>query len=220
MNKLIFFDLDGTLISPKKRYCAIHKFLCKIIDVTPVSCNEYWELKRNKVTENEILIQCGAKEKNIEVALKARSEMLEDKNYLLYDTLFEGVIEILEYLYKDFILVLVTYRRQRRELEEQLKNIKIINYFDKVLSTTPVIQPKYMGKVNLIEHNYGGSLDGIYFGDTEVDILAGKHLNLTTVAYMNGIRKMNFLKKINPDFSINSWDVNCWDKGLTGMVKN
>jgi len=219
MNKIIFFDLDGTLIDPKKRYHVIHEKICNEIGVIPLSSDEYWELKRNKVYEDEILLRCGSKDNDFEEVLKARSSMLEDKRYLLYDTLHDGVAGFIEKLSNDFILVLVTYRKRRNELEEQLNSLGIAKYFDNVLSISPAVEPKYMGKVNLIQDSYGNAVSGIFFGDTEVDILAGKHLKVTTVACLNGIRSHGFLKKVNPEYFIHSWDVNNWDNKLISKIE-
>jgi len=206
MKDIIFFDLDGTLINPKIRYCTIYKELCSQIGVKPLDCDAYWNLKRQKVSEDDILKKSDIKSYDIKNILKKRITMLEDMEFLQLDTLYAGVIEFLELVCQKYTLVIVTLRKNRPALEKQLKSLGIANYFDKILSASPSLNPKYLNKVKLIQDNYDNSLKGIFFGDTEVDILSAKYLNIQTVSCNFGIRDEKILFQYNPDFNINTWN--------------
>jgi phosphoglycolate phosphatase-like HAD superfamily hydrolase len=218
MQKLIFFDLDGTIINPSKRYHVIHAEICSSLGIKPFGIDEYWEYKRNKLPESELLIRCGANHFEIDGAINERSLMLEDASYLKYDTLHNEIDGVLNLLAKKNELVLITFRSKRKELEVQLKYLGIKDYFTKVLSTKPTLTPKYMGKVRLIEENYQYIDNSIFFGDTEVDILTGKYFKMTTVACNNGIRTKEILTDVNPDYFINSWDLSTWKENLRRKI--
>jgi phosphoglycolate phosphatase-like HAD superfamily hydrolase len=213
MKELIFFDLDGTLIDPKKRYCAIYKQLCNELKIKALKCDIYWEMKRNKVSEYEIFQKTNPELNDISNILKKRILMLEDDTFLKLDILHHNAVDFLELIYKKYTLVMVTFRRNRPNLESQLKRLGIIQYFDKILSLAPSLEIKYMNKVNIILDNYN-ILEGFYFGDTEVDLLAGRYLKIKTVSFNFGIRHEKYLNKCEPNFSIDSWDYNIWGKEL------
>jgi len=219
MEKILFLDLDGTIIDPRERYYILHKEICSRFSVSPLSMVEYWNQKRKSKPEADILMQCGAQISNLENVLGDRVSKLEDSLYLKHDRVHDGLIDFLERFSKTHKLVLVTYRKNRKELIRQLLDLDIKKYFYKVLNTSQKENIKFMGKVNIISQNFDDEqYVGVFIGDTEVDMLAGKFMKMTTVAFLNGIRERSILEKNYPNFYIDSWNVEDWNSGLKEMI--
>ena len=129
--------------------------------------------------------------------------MLEDDKFLKLDKLHLGVIDFLKLVIKKkYLLVLVTYRKKKNSIKKQLEFLNIIHFFDKILSVNSYSKTKSMGKVNLIKKYSQTNENNFFFGDTDVDLLAGKRLKIKTVASIFGIRNKLILRKFKPDFYI------------------
>ena len=98
MKDIVFFDLDGTLIDQGLRYYRIYKEICNVLDIKPMLKSEYWNKKRNKIPEKDILLECGADNSSLDPLLLPRIHLLEEDEYLLMDTLRCGILNVLEQL--------------------------------------------------------------------------------------------------------------------------
>ena len=208
MKQIVFFDLDGTLIDQKKRYCMIHQELCRQMNIQPMLENQYWELKRKKVSEENILKKNETDEVTLKKYFKFRIPLLEDLNYLKYDHLFPGVVNMLEVLSQKNELVMVTNRKNRNNLLHQLESLKISNFFNQILNSNTQEEPRYLAKTNIIHKNI--SLDNCktwFFGDSEMDMQAGKSIGSMTVAVSLGIRESEFLASLLPDYLIDTLEI-------------
>jgi phosphoglycolate phosphatase-like HAD superfamily hydrolase len=214
IKKVCFFDFDGTLINPKNRYCKIYNELCNENEIKPLDCNHYWDMKRAKINEYEIFKKSNASIDIIEKILEKRSKMLEDKKYLLMDTLYTGVNDFLNEVSKTYTLVLITFRKNRQNLLIQLNNLGLDNFFTKIINVNNSLHPKYINKVNGIKNEIKGPINGFYLGDTEADILCAKDLRITSVAITHGIRESKYLYSIHPDYIVNSFETLHWNQNL------
>jgi len=215
MNKFVFFDLDGTLLNQKKRYFMIHQDLCKQVNIPPLYENDYWDFKRNKLSEENILKRNKGEQTFINNYLSLRGTLLEDPYYLKYDQLFTGVIEMLETVSKKNDLIMVTNRNNRANLLAQIERLTISHFFKKILNTYTQEEPRYLAKTNIIRKNIS-LVDSKtwFFGDSEMDMLAGKSLNSTTVGVSLGIRESELLVKLSPDYLIDTMEIEKWPREL------
>ena len=55
----IFLDLDGPVLDVSGRYHRIHRETVEALGGRPLPSPEYWEAKRNRVPESEILARTG-----------------------------------------------------------------------------------------------------------------------------------------------------------------
>ena len=191
MKRLVFFDLDGTLLDQKKRYFMIHQELCKQVNISSWPENQYWDLKRKKISEENIL----------------------KKNKV--NQLFTGVFKMLENLSKKNDLIIVTNRKNRENLLVQIESLKISHFFKKILNANTQEEPRYLAKTNIINKHI--SLDDCktwFFGDSEMDMQAGKSLKSTTVAVSLGIRESELLAKLLPDYLIDTLEIEKWPRAL------
>ena len=103
-------------------------------------------------------------------------------------------------------MVLVTLRRSTSQLEKQLINLKIIDYFIDVLNSGEDLNPRWMIKFNLVRKYIRDERDSLHIliSDTETDIKAGNKLGFKTIAVLNGIRTKELLIVSKPNFICNS----------------
>ena len=95
-------------------------------------------------------------------------------------------------------LFIVTLRKRRGELLEQLVALDLVRHFRCILSEpnndgTPEV------KCRLIASQRRATVPGYMIGDTELDLTAGKRLGLSTVAVCSGIRTQELLQREAPD---------------------
>ncbi|MDP3973569.1 MAG: HAD family hydrolase [Candidatus Daviesbacteria bacterium] len=195
----IFFDLDGTLIDVSKRYYFVHKKAALVIGKKSLSFKEYWQKKRKKIPENKIL-NIDSESSQFKEYQKIRINLLENLDYLSLDTPFENVFDTLVALTKKHKLYLITLRRNEKNLNTQLKQLKLNKFFIKIFSSPPD-KDLTITKIKIIK-NLGYSKNDLIIGDTEADTEAAKKLGIRSVAVFSGIRTESFLKKYHPDILI------------------
>lgn len=199
----IFFDLDGVLVDPYPKYYKIHLLLTRKYSLEPLSYKDYVKSKQNKLPELFYL-----KDLKKENYIQERLSLLEHPKFLSLDPLYFDTKTTLETLKKKNKFFLITVRKNRKELLKQLKNLDIFSYFEKIYSSKSNQLTKPPKKVKeelllpaLLKNKAGKS---IIVGDTEADILAGKHYAMLTVAIVNRLRTKEFVFSLKPDFTINS----------------
>lgn len=217
--RLMFFDLDGTLLSVVERYYVIHQVLCNKLNLKPMEKDQYWNHKRNRIVEEEILAKCGATESSAKELIQMRMGMLENLEYLELDVLHPSVERALFSLGSLGSLILVTFRKNRDNLLRQLKTLGIESYFETVINSIPEYSNNFQSKDALISAFLPvKKYECIFFGDTESDIAAGRKLGCKTVAVTLGIRDRCLLEECCPDHFINSWSFDTWATGLRNYL--
>lgn len=195
----IFFDLDGTLLEISKKYYYAHKKASEKVNLQPLSYTNYWQAKRNRVSEDTILKLNSASHK-FKTYQNERIRLLEDISALNLDKPFPWVYGLLNYLVKAHKLYLVTVRRNKENLNRELKKFKLINFFVKILIANPKGDP-ILAKEKLVK-KFKLSKEDLLIGDTEVDIITAHRLGIKSVAVSTGIRTRIFLKHLKPDFLV------------------
>jgi phosphoglycolate phosphatase-like HAD superfamily hydrolase len=200
----IFFDLDGTLIDIRKRYHAAYVNACTAVSIVPKTQNEYWELKRQKISESKIV---SLDSDLFQTYSNLRIQNLEDEQFLALDKPFVGVEELLEDLkQKGYSLFIATMRNHSERVKKQIQHLNLNQYFSEILATPALLNPA-KEKAKLIQTKY--SIYNVYeknimVGDTEADILCGTSLGFTTIAVESGIRTHNLLEGYHPNFLLNN----------------
>jgi len=193
----IFCDLDGTLIDVAPRHYRVYSETVRELQGNPIDQKTYWDLKRHKSKWSEIL-PMSQLSPDLENAFLGRFiRKIEDPEYLKMDTLFPGAIESIEKLRTRGECYLVTLRRNRTNLLEELDRLDITRHFTEVLTGHSENDGSDV-KIALIKDKLNDD-QGIIIGDTEADILSGKELGLKTFAVTSGIRESSFLSALQPD---------------------
>jgi phosphoglycolate phosphatase len=194
----IFCDLDGTLIDVSKRHYRVYCEMTSEFGGTPLPKDTYWDLKRRKTKWNELLplsdLDAEVESKFLEGFIKK----IEDPQYLMLDELFPSSIVAVNELSKLGDCYLVSLRRNRENLLDELTRLELAPHFREVL-TGHSENDGYDVKIALIKDRLGDE-NGIIIGDTEADIVTGKELGMKSIALKSGIRDEQFLSALEPDY--------------------
>ncbi len=196
---ILFFDFDGTIIENRARYHRVH---AHCLGKTPavLSETEYWELKRSRIPEKEILRRHYP---NVDCARyqRERELVIESTEFLAFDTLLPGAHETLRTLKANHTLILVTLRKNSKTAMREIQSFGLHELCSDIRIAAAGKDP-VAKKIELIRHDCDPS--SWVIGDTEADILAGKALHLTTCGVLSGIRKKECLQMLNPTHLVTS----------------
>lgn len=207
--QLICIDLDGPILDVSERYYRVYSDALKLIGIGPLSKEVYWNLKRSRVSEREILAQSGTSDNDlVKEYLNARAKRIESAEYLLFDQVWPGTPDMLRVLRSQgALVVLVTMRNSKELLDQQLDRLKVLEAFGCVLAAGNSSAANDLGeqKAQLVRDCYGNEdLVGWFVGDTETDIQSGRLLGLHTAAITFGIRSVDHLSAVSPDVLLHS----------------
>jgi phosphoglycolate phosphatase len=197
----LFFDLDGTIIDIQKRYYSLYSDCLSNLGGKPISQSKYWDLKRDNVSEEEILSITGNRSIHSDYRIN-RLQLIEAIPYLQMDQIWIDLKDQFIHLKNCFNLVLVTLRQNRASLDWQLDYLELRPFFSQIISSHDVQLDflRHETKVKMVRKFFDErNLNGWFIGDTEVDILAGKALGLKTCAVGFGLRNQTLIQAHNPD---------------------
>lgn len=201
MKRSIVIDFDGTIIDTKKRHYSLYFELCKNHNLNILSFDEYIVFRKNSYSNINVVESNNILNKNIRSnILNTWINSIETDNYLLHDTIFDGVRLWLERISNKFDLYLISLRQNSRGGFVQLKEMEIASYFKKVYFIPHGIDPVY-SKTKVYE-NSGGIINRslCWIGDTEVDILSAKKINSISIGVLTGMRNNQNLREAGADF--------------------
>lgn len=193
----IWFDFDGTIVDVKKRFYSVHQALCMYLNINPLTESEYWNARCNRVSTMDILRKINA-EHIYDEYIAGRNELIESTKFLKMDTLRSGVVEALNQIKLRYKCKLLTGRKDKKNLDWQLKYLQIVGFFDEVFIVSPYgnWEEKYK-----ILCNYSSPAD-IMVGDTPGDLLAGKSAQLKTIAVLDGMSTQSNIEATIPDYIV------------------
>lgn len=202
-NKLdaIILDFDGVLVNPSERLYRVYKILHQKFGFQPACTKkQYWELKRQRVSEIDIARKSCMTKKMLTRYSKERYRIIEQKKFLAYDVITVGSKKTLAFLQRRAPLILATYRKNARNFYHELKHLRLEKYFTKILVAKKRGRDVVKEKIGLL-HSVRGQ-KALMVGDTENEITVGKTLGFITIAIDTGMRNRNLLARENPDFLI------------------
>lgn len=196
--KRIIFDFDGTLIDSRLR---LFKLFSDLEPDLKFTFEEYWNLKRNGNSHENILNEfkgnCYYKKSNFETRWM---DLIEDSNYLSFDTPFDAVTQILEQLLSDrYDLWLLTARQYSSKVEDQLTSFGWSNIFSKTLVTGQVLSKKELLLTEATDFK-----SSIMIGDTGKDITTAQEVGAYSIAVLSGFLCFERLKIYQPNEFLNN----------------
>ena len=99
------------------RLYTLYSDLMSEFDRQPLPMESYWILKRERISEQDILKKSGLEDAALtELYFKKRAELIESRHYLQLNTVVNGCFEFLEFLRKQGETILITTRHNRENL--------------------------------------------------------------------------------------------------------
>ena len=201
--KKIFFDLDGTIVDFSDRYFFLYSYLLKKYGQKALPRRSYLHLKRNRISEEQILSRTVEKVEVIQKIIKERLLKIENNDYLRYDKFIPGAEKTLARLSRNFELFLVSNRKDEKNFLREAERLGLRRFFRELMLYPQGKGQPYLRRAEAISRKSPGE-DALIVGDTEDDIRSAKRLGLTSIAVLSGIRTRSFLEKLNPDYIIKS----------------
>jgi phosphoglycolate phosphatase len=194
----LFIDLDGPLLDVSHRYHRVHHDVVEELGGWPFPRTVYWESKRNRVPETEILARTGLPPEAAAQAVAERLRRIEEPRYLTLDRPWPWVAEALDELEGMGRLALVTLRNHPKRLDEQLRDLGLPLFFEHVIAGRGDGTPA--AKAALIRQSgFSWGPGSALIGDTEIDVESGRDIGLRTAALGCGIRTPALLEICSPD---------------------
>lgn len=193
----IFLDLDGPLLDGRERHYHCYRTILENFGFNPIGINEYWELKRSLVNRRDLLDMSGAG-MIYDDFLTAWLLLIESPGMLALDKVQDGAIDCLRsWKGQGIELVLVTMRKNRPALEDQLKTTGLRQYLDEVLVSDHA--DGGAGKADAVNTLFRGTIKkdcALWIGDTEADWEAARALGVRGVLLANGLRNETYLRTL------------------------
>jgi len=200
MNEIrqIFLDLDGPLLDGKERHYFCYQTILKRFGFEPVGIDEYWASKRGLAGLSGVLDMSGAGAIHDDFVAAWRL-IIESPEALALDRVQEGAINCLRHWKEMGIrLTLVTMRKNRRALEEQLELTGLRQFLDAILVCDHVNGGG--GKADAARCALQDNMkmnNTMWIGDTEIDWDAAQLLGCRIVLVENGLRCREYLCTLN-----------------------
>ena len=195
----IIFDLDGTLINIEQRHYRCYNDIMLSKNFSPIPLQKYKDIKRTGIKSLELLALSEA-ETMYQYFLTTWTKYIEKREYLVFDFPQKQTIDILLELQNMGVrLVLVTLRKNIKNLHWQLKKIGILKFFSHII--TPSLSTD-IDKHDLVKQQLK-KIDTnkiLRIGDTEADVQASHNLGIKICALYGGLRTRKFLNELQPTY--------------------
>jgi len=201
---MFIFDLDGTIFDVSEKYYHVYVQSLASAGGDVLSKQEYWDMKRKKITDQDLLAKTQSQH-CLEKYQQSWNLLIEDKNFLKYDEVWKELTSVYQQVFEHHPAILVTLRRSPQLVHWQLQDKGILSWFRFVLSrpSKELLKESWKAKVQMLKDSKvlkdKNMAECRYVGDSEADILAGKHLGMKTIAVSFGIRDNELLSALEPD---------------------
>ncbi len=203
MNKLIIFDLDGTILNTNADMTNSMNYLLKSINARLIDTNDMREAM-NKGRRYLIETALGRKTSDEE---NDRYQKIYNDYYFLNKNIltkpYEGIIDLLDKLKEEGYLLAVCSNKLHDATFGLVEEI-LPNYFDYVIGSSRKFKRKpdkemiihILDKLNVSKENT------VYIGDTRADIKAASNAGVYNIAALYGFGSRKNLLELNPDTTV------------------
>ena len=194
----IFFDLDGTLWDSSIR---LYSLFCDLAGDISISYDDYWNKKRFKISNEQILESFGYDDEQIKSFVSKWMLLIEDAKYLNLDTLFPFTKIVLNFFNeKGCSIYYVTLRQSAARALQEIKDKGIEGFCTRCLVSEAKITKEQLVR----DAGIHLTADDMFVGDTGIDVMTGKSLGMKSVAVLSGFRNKAILETYKPDIIINN----------------
>jgi phosphoglycolate phosphatase len=219
-NITVFCDFDGPIVDVSARYYSTYRLALAniwkyyssdhlILSLTPLTQEEFWQMKRNRLPDIEIAARSGLPPVAIDPFLSQVNHIVNHADLLYQDTIQPGVSWALNLLRSQGAeLVLVTLRAQD-QAEKILQKAGLLHLFNGVFGAHEDHDVAYTNSIDLKTRLLRSAIATHWpvekrqqpawmIGDTEADIWAGRNLGIGTIGLTCGIRSREYLQQQSP----------------------
>ena len=166
-----------------------------------ISYDDYWNKKRSKISNEQILESFGYDDDRIKSFLSKWMRLIEDAEYLDLDTLFPFTKDVLNsFKEKGCSIYYVTLRQSAERALHEIEDKGIDGFCIRCL----VSEEKTTKEKLVREAGIQLTSEDLFVGDTGIDVMTGKSLGIKSVAVLSGFRNKAILETYNPDRIINN----------------
>jgi len=193
----LFLDLDGPILECKTRHYACYEDLCRERGLHPLELDEYWNLKRRRTPARQIFTASGATTAQDELQ-RDWIARVERPRYLALDCVHDGVTAIFSsWANAGLRLFLVTLRRNPHGLQEELKRLGLMRFFEHIAVCDPTLGAEGKAREAARIAPDLNFLRSAWIGDTEVDANAAAILGCAKLYLVTcGIRDEPYLRSL------------------------
>lgn len=191
----LFFDLDGTILDSRER---LYRLFIDLTGLNELTFNDYWNIKRNGIGHKQILMeQYGWDLSSYQLFYEKWMNLIEDEQYLKFDTLFPNILKSLKLCTRNNIDThIITHRQSENNTIKQLDKLGITALVKSILVTN-----QKSSKKDLITAQQLPLQSSDYLvGDSGKDIECAKELGIQSVAVLSGFLNKEKLSNYHPDF--------------------
>jgi phosphoglycolate phosphatase len=190
----IFLDLDGPILECKMRHYACYLDLCRSRELHPLSREEYWELKRQRVKGATLFQRSGARGDAGDL-MRSWIALVEQPGYLALDAVHPWVFDVLSsWVAGGARLCLATLRSNVAGLHAELERFELRRFFDRVVISDSALGGE--GKAAAAAASGIDPQSSVWIGDTEVDAVAANAVGSRLYLVTCGIRTEEYLRSL------------------------
>jgi len=203
MIKVVIFDFDGTLFDTKYDLARSVNILLKeyCLNELPVE-----EIYKNIGNGADILLLKSFNFYNLMPPENSIERFLDiyDKEKLKNTKPFDGIVNVLEKLYRKKILYIITNKDEKNSLEI-LTYFNLEKYFKRVIGRDTFGIKKPDSRLIEIVKNFENVNNDeiVIIGDSEIDLTFGKNNNIKVILVTwGGMSDIEYLKSLKPDYVV------------------
>ncbi|HOL83390.1 MAG TPA: HAD family hydrolase [Caldisericia bacterium] len=203
MIKIVIFDFDGTLFDTKYDLARSVNILLKeyCLNELPVE-----EIYKNIGNGADILLLKSFNFYNLMPPENSIERFLDiyDKEKLKNTKPFDGIVNVLEKLYRKKILYIITNKDEKNSLEI-LTYFNLEKYFKRVIGRDTFGIKKPDSRLIEIVKNFENVNNDeiVIIGDSEIDLTFGKNNNIKVILVTwGGMSDIEYLKSLKPDYVV------------------
>jgi len=203
MIKIVIFDFDGTLFDTKYDLARSVNILLKECSLNELPVEEIY---KNIGNGADILLLKSFNFYNLMPPENSIERFLDiyDKEKLKNTKPFDGIVNVLEKLYRKKILYIITNKDEKNSLEI-LTYFNLEKYFKRVIGRDTFGIKKPDSRLIEIVKNFENVNNDeiVIIGDSEIDLTFGKNNNIKVILVTwGGMSDIDYLKSLKPDYVV------------------
>jgi phosphoglycolate phosphatase len=214
-NVIIFCDFDGPIVDVSDRYYDTYRHALlqtqtfyqshgQALYITPLTKEQFWQFKKDRVSDIEIAMRSGLEEEEITFFLDFVRNIVNHPLLLKKDKLQSGVNWALALLHSQGAKLVLVTLRCHDQVEEILNNYGLKRLFSGIYGSEDcnvAYQNNSAVKTQLLKQAIKdfGKENAYMIGDTEADIIAAQDRGIPVIGLTCGIRSQGYLQQFKPD---------------------